>query len=539
MAERTISYSRIDNFILFGGGLTLLAYAQALQKKSFNVFVYTAPRHASEPLDEEANTFEQLLQRAGLDYVVTDDINQEADLIDRVSSSTLGVGFGEAWQFNSQILAAFDHERLLDFMGIPLPRYRGGAHYTWMIQRGDRQGGFHLQIVDEHTKQGEHDSGEVIYSEPFEFPDSASTPMDYFNAAMRAESQCLLRFTDAVIHGRPFPIVRLDQSHSLFLPRLKTPVNGWVDWRWSSSDILRFINSFDDPYPGARTYLNGKEVVALKEVSLLDHEPGFHPFQYGLVVNVVDNSGIHVATESGVMLIQQVLDEQGQSVVASVQVGDRLLTPQAVLEAAMLAQPDYDASGVQTKESTTMLQAEQAVDQTVIQGERITLRPVQLEDCNETYLSWLQNPEINQYLETRWQPQTLASLESFVRGVNESDDSILFAIIDSESEQHIGNIKLGPINQHHQSADISYFLGEQAFWGRGYATEAVRLVVEYGFTQRSLQFIGAGCYGSNVASIKVLDKVGFNLQGMMKQALQGAEGREDHLLFGMTVDQLL
>ena len=65
---------------------------------------------------------------------------------------------------------------------------------------------------------------------------------------------------------------------SIYWPRLSTEHHGYVDWSWSLKDIERFICAFDEPYPGASTYI-GSRKVHLKE-GYADFNDGlFHPFQ--------------------------------------------------------------------------------------------------------------------------------------------------------------------------------------------------------------------------------------------------------------------
>lgn len=82
-------------------------------------------------------------------------------------------------------------------------------------------------------------------------------------------------------------------------------------------------------------------------------------------------------------------------------------------------------------------------------GEGTTvLRPLTEADCNETYLGWLNDCEVNRFLETRWEEQSIDKIVSYVRDIHLSDHSYIFAIEHLEKQQniHIGNIKIGPIN---------------------------------------------------------------------------------------------
>ena len=119
-------YDPIDNIILFGGSLTIVGLADWLKNESIEVKIYTSKRHSVERLTQEKN-LEELINEIGVPYVITEDINIEDSLINEITPNTVGIGIGEAWSFNSEIIDAFEG-KLLDFMGIPLPRYLSLIH---------------------------------------------------------------------------------------------------------------------------------------------------------------------------------------------------------------------------------------------------------------------------------------------------------------------------------------------------------------------------------------------------------------------------
>jgi [ribosomal protein S5]-alanine N-acetyltransferase len=162
---------------------------------------------------------------------------------------------------------------------------------------------------------------------------------------------------------------------------------------------------------------------------------------------------------------------------------------------------------------------------------RVSLRPVTVDDCTARYVDWLRDPEVNRYLETRWVDQTLETVRAFVEATEQDSASHLLAIIDNASLAHIGNIKIGPVSTHHHSADISYFIGERSFWGRGYATEAIRRASAFGFERLELHRLQAGLYASNVASARALEKAGYVREAVFEQQLAGATGWEDHVWY--------
>lgn len=152
-----------------------------------------------------------------------------------------------------------------------------------------------------------------------------------------------------------------------------------------------------------------------------------------------------------------------------------------------------------------------------IVGEKIYLRKILETDVNEKYLGWLNDPQVNQYLETRWSEQTLSSILDFVQSKIDNKNEPLFAICTLESNEHIGNIKLGPINPYHKYADVSLFIGDKNYWGKGFATEAIKLITDYGFKSLKLNKICASAYEENIGSINAFKKCGYLQEGLLNK----------------------
>jgi RimJ/RimL family protein N-acetyltransferase len=85
-------------------------------------------------------------------------------------------------------------------------------------------------------------------------------------------------------------------------------------------------------------------------------------------------------------------------------------------------------------------------------------------------------------------------------------------------------------------ADFGYEL-DPAFWGNGYATEAARAIVKYGFTKFKLHRIWSRCIAENVGSARVLEKVGMTLEGRLREN-EFYKGRFwDTLMYGILEDE--
>ena len=130
----------------------------------------------------------------------------------------------------------------------------------------------------------------------------------------------------------------------------------------------------------------------------------------------------------------------------------------------------------------------------MLESGRLLLRPVELADVNETYHSWMNDPVVMQYTESRFQTHSQEQIRQYVLSVQEDAGSRFFAIIEKESGKHIGNIKIGHIHPVHRHADVGIILGDKTCWGKGYAAESLRLVA--GYARQSLQL--HKCTATNV-----------------------------------------
>jgi RimJ/RimL family protein N-acetyltransferase len=168
-----------------------------------------------------------------------------------------------------------------------------------------------------------------------------------------------------------------------------------------------------------------------------------------------------------------------------------------------------------------------------IAGERIYLRPVCREDVNENYRSWMNDPDVVQYLESRFRAYTIEDLIAYVDKVSADPDMVFMAIVVKSGDIHIGNVKLGPINRVHRVADMGIIIGERDHWGQGYATEAIQLMVRYAFDQLNLHKVTAGIYANNTGSEKAFLKAGFQQEGLLRQQYLYEEKYIDAGIYGI------
>lgn len=160
----------------------------------------------------------------------------------------------------------------------------------------------------------------------------------------------------------------------------------------------------------------------------------------------------------------------------------------------------------------------------------VSLFILERSDVSETYVEWLNNREINKFLESRFQIHTVETTRNFVETMLRSQSNLLFGIRSLSLQRHVGNIKLGPIDNRHGLAEIGLMIGDRQAWGQGIGTDAIAAVTNLARTQLGLRKITAGCYGSNKGSSKAFLRAGFMVEAV----------RKDHfLLDGYTEDLVL
>jgi len=172
--------------------------------------------------------------------------------------------------------------------------------------------------------------------------------------------------------------------------------------------------------------------------------------------------------------------------------------------------------------------------QSELETERLLLGWLDPEGDMIAYTAWLNDPATNQFLEVRHAcPITPQDTREFVTETNASTHSILCGIYLKPNHEHIGNVKLGPIDGNHARADLGFLVGHQRHWGNGYATEAIKALVAYAFSQLGLQKITAGCYLDNLGSSRVLKKVGFEREAILSSHWISGSMRVDGEIFCM------
>jgi ribosomal-protein-alanine N-acetyltransferase len=168
-------------------------------------------------------------------------------------------------------------------------------------------------------------------------------------------------------------------------------------------------------------------------------------------------------------------------------------------------------------------------------NERLKLRLIEFSDLN-TIHSLHSLPETDRY-NALGIPENIEVTKKIITPLisdNQEQNirNYTFAVEELRTGRFIGllGFKLG--SSKYSNAEVYYKL-DIGYWGNGYATEAVNLVLDFGFKNLKLHRITAGCAIDNIASIKVLEKVGMIREGHARQTLPLKSGWSDNFEYAI------
>ncbi len=147
-------------------------------------------------------------------------------------------------------------------------------------------------------------------------------------------------------------------------------------------------------------------------------------------------------------------------------------------------------------------------------GDRIYLSPRNTEDV-EKYTEWLNDFEVTDYTGRSGNLLTVEAEKEYLEGkVNEPAS---FAIVTLDEDKLIGTVALEKINYVHREATLGIFIGEKDYLSKGYGTEAIKLILDYGFNYMNLNNIKLDLMEFNERALKCYKKCGFKEYGRRRK----------------------
>lgn len=159
----------------------------------------------------------------------------------------------------------------------------------------------------------------------------------------------------------------------------------------------------------------------------------------------------------------------------------------------------------------------------MLETERLRLRPFTLAD-EAAVFALASDPEVARFVrfEPHRSPADTRKFLEFVQQHYRRGGPFSWAIVQREDDRLMGSCGFVAQDKRRRSAEIGYWLGK-SYWGKGYAVEAARALVRFGFEEMDLQVIEAKCFVHNRAGQRVIEKIGMRFEGTeQREMIKGA-----------------
>ena len=163
---------------------------------------------------------------------------------------------------------------------------------------------------------------------------------------------------------------------------------------------------------------------------------------------------------------------------------------------------------------------------------KIVLRQLEVQDVSEAYVKWLNDPEVNKFLEIRHNvPFDKKDVIKFVENCNDQQRYHWGIFYEN---RHIGNISCSLIDRLNRYVNISNLIGEKLYWNSEICKLSLNAAMNYLFCNSHFNRIEAGTYSVHLSGITLLTNLGFKKEGVQKERVIVNGKYIGNVLFGIT-----
>jgi RimJ/RimL family protein N-acetyltransferase len=176
----------------------------------------------------------------------------------------------------------------------------------------------------------------------------------------------------------------------------------------------------------------------------------------------------------------------------------------------------------------------------MILGQRIRLRPIEKDDLPR-FVKWFADPELRSYL-TSYLPFSQAQEERWFDRNLGAGDLQTWAIDAQPTDMavgpwvHIGSCGYHDIDWHARWGEVGIVIGARDYWNQGYGTDAMQTLVAWGFYTLNLNRAQLRVFADNLRAIRCSEKVGFQIEGRLRQGNFHNGVYRDVLMMGLLRD---
>lgn len=147
-------------------------------------------------------------------------------------------------------------------------------------------------------------------------------------------------------------------------------------------------------------------------------------------------------------------------------------------------------------------------------GDRVYLSPRSVEDA-EKFTEWMNDFEVTDYTGRSGQVMSLEGEKEYLQ--EKSNPEATFSIVTIDEDKLIGTVGLESINYTNRTATLGIFIGDKDYLSKGFGTEAIRLVLDFGFNYMNLHNVSLNLISVNERALKSYKKCGFKEAGRIRE----------------------
>ena len=138
---------------------------------------------------------------------------------------------------------------------------------------------------------------------------------------------------------------------------------------------------------------------------------------------------------------------------------------------------------------------------------KYTFKKLTIKDITDNYISWLNNPIVNQYLEVRHKKQTKETVSNYINSFYREEEKYIWGVY--HDEKMIGTTTLAFFNKEYNSVAVGLMIGDTDYWGKSASDSALNFILDFSFNKLKKDSVTGGSYDENIGIVFTLKKLGF------------------------------
>ena len=150
-----------------------------------------------------------------------------------------------------------------------------------------------------------------------------------------------------------------------------------------------------------------------------------------------------------------------------------------------------------------------------LKGEKVFLRPFTASDINDTYIGWLNDPDVVRFSNQRFLKHDLKSCLRYLASFDETDN--LFVGVHRLSDGSPVGTMTAYVSSQHGTVDVGILIGDKSVWGMGYGQDAWNTLTKWLLDRDDIRKLTAGTLACNYGMIKLMERSGMHHEATRKE----------------------